>query len=244
MKSKWIILFVLGIIFAIYLQQSYARIYNRVEPNIASLNWSMPIFFKNPTFQTSVKYAALGDSLSFGVGSNDMKKTLPYMFADKLSKQMSVTLYNFSISGATTNDVINNQLNKAAAQRPNYITLLIGTNDLHALTPSSIFEKNMKQIIDYLKNQTAAKIIIFNIPYLGSNSLVLFPYNGFLDYQINQYNNIIADLCKKNKITLIDLYTPTKNQFSKESFFYSSDNFHPSAEGYSLWGTLITAEDI
>lgn len=243
-RSRRLIIIVIVLSFlAVYLQKSYARIYNRQEPNISALSWYSPINIKNSNFQNTVKYVAIGDSLTFGVGSNDMKKTLPYIFADKVSKQMSVTFVNLAVTGATTNNVIYNQLSETKLQKPNYVTIFIGINDLHSLTSPLTFKMNMDYIINFLKEQTQAKIIMFNIPYLGSNNLVLFPYNVLIDYQTNQYNKILKDISKQNNITLIDIYTPTKNNFSKQSNFYSSDNFHPSAQGYVLWGSLIGPED-
>lgn len=244
MSKKLIIIVILLSILGIYLNRSYSRIYDRVEPSIFNISWMDPVTLKNSNFQNTVKYVALGDSLSVGVGSNDQTKTLPYIVAGKISEQMSVTLINLAISGATTQDVIVDQLDKAASQKPNYITLLIGTNDIHSLISPSKFEAQMSYIINFLTKNTSAKIIIFNIPYLGSENLILFPYNFILNYQVQRYNNVLTNLSKTNQITLIDLYTPTKESFSKQANFYSSDNFHPSEEGYLMWGSLVTLKEL
>ncbi len=244
MKKNLIIFFILVFIISLYLNLSYGRIYDRSETKLIRINWPEQISFKNPNFQNSIKYVALGDSLTRGVGSSNINDTLAFVFAQKLSQKMSVSLANLAVSGATTDDLISYQLDKAVKENPNYITLFIGTNDIHNLTSASKFDENMNYIINTLRKISSAKIIVFNIPYLGSKSLILFPYNLLLDYQIKQYNKILANLCENNNITLIDIYNPTKEKFSKQSNFYSSDNFHPSAEGYLLWGTLISTKDL
>ncbi|MCL5073547.1 MAG: SGNH/GDSL hydrolase family protein, partial [Actinobacteria bacterium] len=76
------------------------------------------------------------------------------------------------------------------------------------------------------------------------NNLVLFPYNIFFDIQIRQYNQVISKVAQKYEVNLIDLYTPTKNDFANRTNFYSVDDFHPSGEGYKMWGTLITSKDL
>ncbi len=235
------LILVIGIFF--YLNRSYARIYDRDESRISNISWTYPITITNPSFQNKVKYVSIGDSLAMGIGSKDATKTLPFIVANKLSQRMSVTLVNIAVIGATSDEVLLDQLNNTITQKPDYITLFLGTNDIHNLIPSSKFEENMNYIIKMLANKTSAKIIVFNIPYLGLNNLILFPYNLLFDYQIKQYNRVLTRISEANKIILIDLYNPTKDNFSKQPNFYSNDNFHPSEEGYLLWGTLVDSED-
>lgn len=240
MDKKFIILAIILSIVAIYLQRGYARIYDRNESVLPLLSWNKPILFKNSNFQNSIKYVSLGDSLTVGVGSNNITQTYPYIFAQSLSKFMSVSLVNLAIRGATSSDVINSQLEKAVAENPNYVSLFIGVNDVYGFKSNKEFEENFDRITTVLINNTQAKIIILNIPYLGSDSLIVFPYNNIFNYRVQQFNKIISKTSSEKNIILIDLYTPTKEIFSKQSNFYSSDNFHPSADGYLLWETLLS----
>lgn len=203
------------------------------------------ITLSNPNSLQTITYVALGDSLSSGVGSNDYKKTITYIFANHLSeiKKNSVNFYNFAFSGATTDDLINKQLEEAIKINPDYITLFIGTNDIHSLIPAKKFEENIKIILDNLSKKTKAKIIVFNLPYLGFNNLILPPYDIFFDIKIRQFNSILEKICLQKNLILVDLYTPTKNDFSKEANFYSADEFHPSEKGYLLWGSLIISNN-
>lgn len=240
MNKKFIILAVILSIIVIYLQRGYARIYDRDETVLPLLSWNKPILFKNSNFQNSIKYVSLGDSLTVGVGSNNIAQTYPYIFAENLSRFMSVSLVNLAIRGATSSDVINSQLEKAIAENPNYVSLLIGVNDVYGFESNGEFEKNFDRITTVLIKNTQAKIIILNIPYLGSDSLIVFPYNNIFNYRVLQFNKIISKISSEKNLILIDLYAPTKDIFSKKSNFYSSDNFHPSANGYLHWGTLLS----
>ncbi|MDD2823200.1 MAG: SGNH/GDSL hydrolase family protein [Candidatus Daviesbacteria bacterium] len=244
MKNKVIILLVLVTIFGLYLNRSYSRIYNRDESQISDISWQNPTIIKNPNFQNTVKYVALGDSLTVGVGTNDRTKTLPYLISQKLAGQMSVSFVNLAVSGATAESLIKNQLNKAVNEKPNYVTILIGTNDLHSLVSVEKYSEEMNHIISYLIKNTQAKIIMFNIPYLGSDSLIVFPYNYLVNYQVERYNQVLTKIAEKNNVTLIDLYKPSKEYFSKQSNFYSSDNFHPSGDGYIMWSNLVPSKDL
>lgn len=240
MEKKIIILSAIFFVLAFYLHQNYARIYNRNELLLPQITWSGPVFFKNSNFQNTVEYIALGDSLTVGFGSNAISQTYPFIFAQNLSKHMSVSLVNLAVRGATSSDLINNQLREVVREKPNYITLLIGINDIHNFTSPEKFQEEINYITSVLAEQTDAKIIILNIPYLGSKNLILFPYDLYFDYRTIQFNKILSKIAADKKFTLVDLYTPTKTLFSNQPDFYSSDNFHPSGNGYILWGNLLS----
>lgn len=197
------------------------------------------INISNLNSTNKIIYVALGDSLSSGVGSDDYKKTITYIFADNLSKTTSVGFINLAVSGATTSDLIKNQLSEAINLNPDYITLFIGTNDIHNLVSSKKFEENINVILEKLTKETRAKIVVFNLPYLESDNLILPPYDLFFDARTKEFNSVLEKICKDKNLTLVDLYTPTKKVFSKNKDFYSEDGFHPSSEGYLLWGTLL-----
>ena len=87
--------------------------------------------------------------------------------------------------------------------------------------------------------ETKAKIYIINIPFIGSNSLILPPYNYYFNFRTIEFNKIIEDLAQKNNISYIDLYSPTIKEFNKSDSYYSADLFHPSAKGYAFWAKII-----
>lgn len=239
MKKKLIIFFILALGVSLYLNRSYARIYDRNEINITQINWPQQISFPNPNFQNNIKYVALGDSLTNGVGSDNINNTLVFIFAQKLSQNMSVSLINLAVNGVTTDDLIKFQLNKAIEKKPNYVTLFIGINDIHNHISVKKFQQNMDLILNRLTRETEGRIIVFNLPYLGSGNLILPPFNIFFDYKTKQFNQVISRIVSEKNITLVDIYTPTKETFSKKSSFYSSDEFHPSKDGYIFWGSLL-----
>lgn len=237
--KKLIIISGVIILITIYLFFSYSHIYDKNIRNSVSPYTTTTIFLPNFSSQKNINYIALGDSLSSGVGSSDYKKTITYIFADNLSQKTTVNFYNLAIPGATSESLINTQLENAIKLKPDYISLFIGINDIHSLVSGKKFEKNMTYILDKLAKETRAKIIVFNLPYLGSDQLILPPYNLFFDAKTQEFNSILKKICTNKNLTIVDLYTPTKEIFSKNTDFYSKDGFHPSEEGYLLWGSLL-----
>lgn len=227
MKKLLVIYFIIGI----YLNRSYAYFYNF----LAQKNLTPPphetqtIIGNNLNNPTIIKYVALGDSLTAGVGASDYKNSYPYLLAQKLSLKKNVELVNLSHAGDTSLDLLIRQLPQALSAKPDLITLLIGVNDIHNLKSLKEFESNYIKIATVFK-KTNAKIYLLAIPYLGSDKIVYPPYNLVLDLRTKQFNNVIKKISTDLGVGYIDLYS-----LSKPVNFYSPDQFHPGDQGYSEW---------
>ena len=226
-----------------YLNRSYAYIYN----HIAKMHLTSPyqqqtysLKSQQPNVKT-IKYVALGDSLTAGVGSLDYQKTFPYLLAQNLAQKNNVDLINLAVPGAKTQDLIDSQINQAIKLQPDYITLLIGINDIHGLISAKKFETNFSEIINQLAEKTKAKIIVINLPYLGGKNLIFPPYDYYFKQKTEQFNKIIKTQAENKSVCQIDLFSQTNDLFSKNIQLYSTDFFHPSAKGYQLWANIIYA---
>ena len=229
-----------------YLFFSYIRFYNFIGDNNLKSPFQITTFtIENPMFDNQVKYVALGDSLSAGVGCDTIEETFVYSYAKELSEKFgNVSAINMSYPGDTTDKVIANQVPRAIEQQPDYVTLLIGVNDMHNKKTLKQFEQNFTLILNELLTKTNAQIKVINLPYLGSESLVYPPFNFLLKYRTEQFNEVLADLeiIKNNpRLSLTDLYSTTYLLSQQDSLYYSQDLFHPSARGYAAWGDVINA---
>jgi len=226
----------------IYLNRAYAHVYSYFYKT-SNPNQNLNYTIGNTRAYQTIRYAALGDSLTAGVGADNAQSTFPYLLAEKIAgKTAKVKLLNLGQPGAKSIDLINNQLMPLSSFRPDTITLCIGTNDMHNRVPLDEFEKNYRQILDELEKYKKAKIIIANLPYLGADNLIWPPYRSYFDGRIKQYNQVIDSLAKEKKLTLVNLYDKTKEQFkNNQKGFYSVDFYHPSTAGYRLWNDLIYA---
>ena len=190
--------------------------------------------------ETNIVYTALGDSLTAGVGVAEYEESYPYKIAQKLSVAANVDLYVQAYPGARTSDVIKDLLTPAISNQPDIVTLLIGTNDIHGNVSKEKFSKNYAEILKRLKTETKAKIYVISIPHIGTDSLLLPPYNFYFRRQVVEFNKIIKKLAQENGVEYIDLYAPAVRMFENPSL-YSTDYFHPSAKGYELWSDIIYA---
>jgi lysophospholipase L1-like esterase len=243
-KLKLLLAFLLLCLFGyIYLWASYSRIYNTIgDKHLSSPFVSNTFTVGNTNNEGRVTYVALGDSLSAGVGARTIEDTIVYAYAEKLGKKFwQVNVTNLAWPGDDSEDVLKVQLPQALAKEPNYVTLFIGVNDMHNRMPLDEFRSNYKKILDTLLNETRAKIIVINIPYLGGDSLIKFPFTHYYDMKTQQYNSIIASLAQHERIKLVDLYKGSRKVLNQNEDNYADDLFHPSAKGYLLWSTIINA---
>ena len=227
-----------------YLVLTYANFYNNIgEKNLQS-PFNQNIFtLVNPQKEGIVKYVALGDSLTAGVGSDDIKLTLVYQMALNLSKQFGrVDVVNLAQPGATSEDLIVDQLAVAINEKPDHVTLLIGINDIHNKVRVTDYKNRLSYTLDELLTKTSAQIILINLPYLGASDVIPFPFSNILDARTKQFNKVIEELGHNDRIKLIDLYIPSRQPFSENLSYYASDHFHPSSEGYMFWGKVINAD--
>lgn len=224
------------ILLGTYLYLAYRHIY--VNHFDSGSSYKQTTYYINPSAgKKPLEYVALGDSLTAGVGSNNYQQTYPFLVAEHLAGDRPLTLVNLAIPGAKTADVLKREVPQAIQQKPDYISLMVGVNDIHDLRTSKDFTANYNAIITALKKGTSAKIILINIPYLGSDMLIWPPYNFLFDLRTRQFNSIIKGIALEDNLQYVDIYNlaPIKQDL------YSSDGFHPSEQGYLLMGEAINA---
>lgn len=243
MKNKIFIGFLTIFILGIYLFLAHDYIYKRMEQVGLKTSDVKGEYLIGSSLNNEKKitYVAVGDSLTSGVGVIKYEDSFPYQLAQKISEGgVNVILRDRSYSGARTDDVVNKLLSSAINDKPDIVTLLVGVNDIHGNVSKVEFTKNYSEILRRLKEETKAKIVVINIPYLGTNALLLPPFNFYFKYETEEYNKIIKKLAQDNNVKLVDLNVLTQDMFKTPALF-STDLFHPSEKGYKLWAEIIYA---
>lgn len=232
-----------ALIIILYLNRSYAYFYDFQGDN----------FIGNPSYPTThliqsgekaenKKLVVLGDSLMAGTGSSQEENGMAYLIAKNLARGQNIEMHNFSRPGMGVDDVLIRQTPEAIKVNPDYIVLMIGTNDVHNKMAASEFDDYYSKILNELNKNTKAKITVINIPFIGSSEILLPPWNHVLSWRINLFNNIILSQAKDYNLEVIDLKKEFMNKFLSASDLYSGDQFHPSDKGYNLWVNFINSQ--
>ncbi len=187
-----------------------------------------------PPLAGPVTYVALGDSTGAGVGATQ-GGYVARLFRRIVPSRAGSELINLCVSGATTSDVLRNQIEKGVSNQPNLVTLGIGINDIgHGLSLEQ-FSKNYEEILRRLKSGTSARIVVTNIPDISSAPRIPEVLRGEYQRLITQFNQALEEIAGRHGVTVFDVYRVTREELPAHPEFFSDDGFHPSDEGYELW---------
>ena len=239
MNKRLTIIIVILLIVAGYLSLSYWHIFSKViNQGLKAPDDNGTYVLGSDSATKQIKYVAMGDSLTAGVGITDYTKSYPYIIAQKMASQgEKVTFYDVSHPGVKIADLRAYLLGQALSSKPDIITLLIGVNDIRNYTDENKFSEDYEYVLKTLSQETDAEIYAVSIPFIGDD--ILPPYSEYFRGKTKDFNKIILRLCQKYGIKYIDIYTKTLSEFSKSEDYYSSDLYHPSAKGYALWAEII-----
>jgi lysophospholipase L1-like esterase len=148
-------------------------------------------------------------------------------------------LTNLCVSGATTSDLLRDQLDRGVRVNPNLITLGIGINDIGHGVSLDRFSQNYDAILSTLRNKTKAEIVIANIPEISSAPRIPPAMRSQYQQLITQYNQKLEGVAARYGVIVFDIYTITHQQLPGHPEYFSSDGFHPSDNGYELWAETM-----
>jgi lysophospholipase L1-like esterase len=144
-------------------------------------------------------------------------------------------LTNLCVTGATTENVLNAQLDRAIAAKPTLLTLGIGINDIgHGFSPEQ-FGRNFEQIVSRLTTDANAPLVITNIPDISTAPTVPVLMRQEIERVITLYNAHIADTATRHGAIVVDAYSVTHDLLPSHPEYFSRDGFHPSDAGYEVW---------
>ena len=183
-----------------------------------------------------IVYVALGDSTGAGVGAANGGYVLR-LYNRMLQYRPGSQLANLCVSGATTEEVVQGQLNRGVEKNPQLITLGIGINDIGHGVPLERFAENYERILSTLKEKTQARIVVTNIPDISSAPVVPSSQRSQYHQQIVTFNQRLEEIANRHGVTVYDIYSITARELPSHPEYFSRDGFHPSDEGYELWAS-------
>ena len=144
---------------------------------------------------------------------------------------------NFAVAGDTTQGVLWGLKNgEGQGFQPKAVMLMIGTNNTGQSTASEIAEGVGAVVMELRRNFPAAKILL----------LAIFPRSVPGDPvrdKIVEVNQIISRLDDKKTVFYMDIgqkFLDATGVFLPDSF--RTDNLHPQAKGYDIWGEAVSAK--
>lgn len=184
-------------------------------------------------------FAVLGDSTAAGVGAGTPDKAYPTKLARALaSRGYRVRLQAFGVSGARVADVLDDQLDRALAIRPDLVFLGIGANDVTHVTKLESVRDDMAEVLDRIEEGGAA-VVVAGPPDMRS-PVFYEPLRSVVGWRGDAVAAEIEKVASEAGVPVVPLADGTREFFRDDpDRYYSEDEFHPSAAGYALWADVI-----
>lgn len=186
------------------------------------------------TITGPVRYVALGDSTGAGIGARN-GGYVARIFRNIETVRRGSTLTNLCVSGATSADVLNRQLERGIAADPNLVTLGIGINDIGHGLELEEFADNYLAILKRLKEGTRATIVVSNLPDISSAPRIPPTLRSEYQQRIILFNRKLEEIANHQGVVVFDVFGITNEQLAQHPEYFSADGFHPSDPGYELW---------
>ena len=182
----------------------------------------------------ALHYVALGDSAAQGVGATAVSRGYVPRVAEKLQSATGreVLVTNLSVSGATSDDVVRDQLPQLAALEfaPDLVTLDIGGNDvIYPGHNAATFERSLEVILAALpEGSFVADVPWFMVPGLGKASQRMSVLASAL---VERHGHHLVPLHRTSRETgVLGYHRHTAGDF-----------FHPNDRGYEGWAETFWA---
>lgn len=185
----------------------------------------------------TVRYLALGDSLTQGVGAPDESTgSFPALLAQHWRDGgCEVELNNVGISGYTTAQILDEQVPAIADFSPTFITFQAGGNDLvNGVTPDE-YRANVGAILD-AATASGARVAVF-----AQNEWFRAPSGeGYIvPEQRDELDQVLIDEAGNRGAEFVDL-RPLYTQQADENLWVE-DGIHPTPEAYAAWADEMAA---
>lgn len=205
---------------------------------------SLPLIFTtiNLSAQTKLRYAAIGDSYTIGEGVNENERW-PNLLVEHL-KQKGIELEivcNPSVTGWTTQQVIDNELPIYKKSKPDFATLLIGVNDWVQNVTKEKFRENLRFIISEMQEELKNKknILLVTIPdFSATPEGPKYSRGRDITGGLAEFNQIIKEEAAAKKLMVADIFEISQKAKGDESLI-AADGLHPSGKQYAEWEKII-----
>ncbi|MEQ8358994.1 MAG: SGNH/GDSL hydrolase family protein [Cytophagales bacterium] len=189
-----------------------------------------------------IRYVALGDSYTIGEGTSP-DKSWPSIIVSNLKKEgVDIELIaNPSVTGWTTQDLIDKELPIFDSSKANFVTILIGVNDWVQEVSAEQFSKNFELILNHVQNRLKdpSKVLIVNIPdFSVTPDGPKYSKGRDISAGLEEFNKIISKHAKARNLQVVDLFSVSKEMKDKPELV-AADNLHPSAKTYLRWEEVI-----
>lgn len=135
-----------------------------------------------------------------------------------------VAIENMGMEGDSTSGMVNRFRRSVTSERPDYVVIMGGLNDLFTRIPKEDIYQNLVMLTEMTKEIEATPIILSTTPVAGS-----VEFNA----EIKSLNDRVFNYCKENDVFFFDLFSKLIDD-GVLAGEYSNDGVHLSDRGYRM----------
>jgi lysophospholipase L1-like esterase len=190
-----------------------------------------------PVPEGALRYVALGDSYTIGT-SVSTAESWPSQLVARVPALHLVA--NLGVNGYTSGDLIDDELPALAALRPEFVTLMIGVNDVVQGVPDEVYRANVEEILDAIRALVATDRALC----VATPDYTVTPQGGAFgspDQQrsgIQRVNALLEAACAQRDIRFVPDIFGISTAATDPSLI-AGDGLHPSALQYARWVDAI-----
>jgi acyl-CoA thioesterase I len=184
-----------------------------------------------------LRYVALGDSYTIGTALTRAIDRWPNRLVAALDEPPGLELVaNLAVNGFTSGDLIEVELPRVEALRPEFASLLIGVNDVVQGVPPDAFRANAARILDdLLRLLPANRLVTVATPdYTVTPQGASYGDPAVQAAGIRAVNAILRELASQRGIAFVDIHDLSLRAADDRSLI-ADDGLHPSGAQYALW---------
>ena len=183
-----------------------------------------------------MRYVALGDSYTIGTSVAVAERWPDQLVAALGPVALLDLVANVGVNGFTSADLIRDEMPVLAGLRPDFVTLLIGVNDVVQGVPPAIYAANVAAIVDELLGLLPANRIVT----IATPDYTVTPAGSDYGDPRRQHDAIVtanetmSRLAADRGITYVDTFDLSLRAATDRSLV-ADDGLHPSGAQYALW---------
>lgn len=185
-------------------------------------------------------YVALGDSYTIGTGVKAGNRW-PNQLVRALRPRVSLDLAaNLGVHGYTSAQLIEEQLPRLDGLDADFVTVLIGVNDVFQGGDAETYQSNVRIILDDLLGRLpTSRILVVSTP-----DYTLTPEGKASDgaeakrAEIERFNEVLREETVARGIGWVDI-SAVADRVPDDPSLVAQDGLHPSGKQYSGWVELI-----
>ena len=188
-----------------------------------------------------MRYVALGDSYTIGTSVAAADRWPDRLVAALGSAEPGLELAaNLAVNGFTTADLVRDELPRLERLRPEFVTCLIGVNDVVQGVPLERYAANVERILDALTDQLPPDRIVT----VATPDYTVTPAGADYGDPRRRHDGIVAvnatmaRAAQARSIAFVDTFDLSLRAADDRSLV-ADDGLHPSGAQYALWVTRI-----